>query len=362
MGVKLLMKAVAVGAGVLAAGIAGSAESCRLWYDKPAEGYGLASPLKSWTHEKNKKGKHNPDPAWEHYALPLGNGFIGAMVYGGVARERFQLNEHSLWTGGPGTPGWSPEHGKISLGTTADIAMAREALKDALAAAATLGISDDEIEDWQGVMQRLVPYKIGKYGQLQEWYEDRDDPKSHHRHINHLFGLYPGTQIDPAHTPKLAQACRVTLTQRGDGATGWSMGWKINFWARMRDGDHAYKMVHNLLSHGTTFNLFDEHPPFKIDGNFGGCAGIAEMLVQSRWTETGAEITLLPALPKAWESGEVKGLGASRAFTVDESWQDGKLTGTVIHSRKGGEVTVNYAGKSLKFKLKAGESRRVDII
>jgi len=253
------------------------------------------------------------------------------------------------------TPSWSPEHGPISKGTTTDIAMAREALKGAIASANVLGIKGERVNAWKNSYKKLVAYKVGKHGQLQEWYEDIDNPKDKHRHLNHLFGLYPGSQINPVHTPKLAKAAKTTLTQRGDGATGWSMGWKINFWARIQDGDHAYLMVRNLLKNGTNPNLFDVHPPFQIDGNFGGCSGIAEMILQSHYRAGGGEIDLLPALPSAWPAGSVKGLLARGGFVVDAVWKDGKITTAHIKSKNGGKLTVRYNGKSMTQVMKPGQ-------
>ena len=251
------------------------------------------------------------------------------------------------------TPSWSPEHGPTSIGATADIAMAREALNNAIAAAEVLGERGARVDAWKAAVEKLVPYKVGQHGQLQEWYEDIDNPKDKHRHLNHLFGLHPGSQISPVHTPELAQAAKTSLTQRGDGATGWSMGWKINFWARVHDGDHAYLMVRNLLKKGTNPNLFDVHAPFQIDGNFGGCAGIAEMLVQSHYRSGGGEIDLLPSLPTDWPTGSVKGLRARGGFIVDVAWQDGQVTAAKVYAEQGGELTVRYNGKSVTHQLAA---------
>jgi alpha-L-fucosidase 2 len=190
---------------------------------------------------------------------------------------------------------------------------------------------------------RLAPLQIGKYGQLQEWLEDYEEQEIHHRHTSHLYALYPSDQISPSETPALATAARKTLERRGDMGTGWSLAWKVCFWARLQDGDHAGLIVRRLLEPvggtgtdysnggGTYPNLFDAHPPFQIDGNFGAAAGIAEMLVQS----SPGVIHLLPALPKAWASeGSVRGLRARGGLSVDVAWRDGRVTAYQIHGRQ----------------------------
>ena len=295
--------------------------------------------------------------AWEQYAFGLDEEFLRTTSWPILSGTADFLTDflYKLPNGElSSTPSWSPEHGKPSLGATCDIAMTREALKGAIAAADVL--NKKAPSDWKTSIDQLVPYKIGQYGQLQEWYEDRDNPKDKHRHLNHLFGLHPGSQINPTHTPELAEACRTSLTQRGDGATGWSMGWKINFWARVHDGDHAHLMIKNLLKNGTNPNLFDVHRPFQIDGNFGGCAGMAEMLLQSHYHAEGGEVILLPALPSAWPEGSVKGLRARGGFIVDIIWKEGKLIESRITATQSRKLLAHWGGKTWKHTLKAGES------
>ena len=323
--------------------------------------FGFTSPLSSEDMSWNFNPMAGPWLAthiWEYYDYTRDKEFLKSTGYD-LLKSSAQFTVDYLWHKPDGTytaaPSTSPEHGPVDEGTTFVHAVVREILLNAIEAGKVLGVDKKERKEWEYVLAHLAPYKIGRDGQLMEWSRDIDDPEDEHRHVNHLFGLHPGHTLSPVTTPELAQAARVVLEHRGDGATGWSMGWKLNQWARLQDGNHAYKLYGNLLKNGTLDNLWDTHAPFQIDGNFGGTAGITEMLLQSHM----GFIQLLPALPDAWQDGSVSGICARGGFEVNLSWKDGKLAEAVVTSEKGVPCTVRYEDKTLSFKTKKGSSYRI---
>jgi len=271
-------------------------------------------------------------------------------------------------------PSTSPENtmkvnGKeyqVSMASTMDMSIIRELFTAVIKSADILKRDTDFRDELIKAKGKLYPYHIGQYGQLQEWFSDWDDPNDKHRHLSHLFGLYPGSQITLSTTPELAAAAKQSLIYRGDVSTGWSMAWKINWWARLQDGDHAYKILSDAFTYidpresrevmgggGTYPNLFDAHPPFQIDGNFGATAGITEMLLQSH----DGEISLLPALPAAWKNGSVSGIKARGNFMLSISWENGRLTQAKIYSGSGGVCRVSSLQpiKVIEVKSKAAQ-------
>ncbi len=265
-------------------------------------------------------------------------------------------------------PSNSPEQGGLVMGPTMDHQIVRSLLRACAGAADVLGRDPDFAARCRATAMRVAPNLIGRHGQLQEWLEDKDDPRNQHRHVSHLWGVYPGADVTWLQ-PELFDAARQSLRFRGDEATGWSMGWKINLWARFLDGDHAWKIVGNLLrpvgggGGGMYPNLFDAHPPFQIDGNFGFSSGVAEMLVQSHLGDPvkgPVLVHLLPALPSAWPAGTVSGLRARGGFTVDVAWRDGALAAARITSDHGLPLRVKLGAAEADVPLRKGETATLD--
>ncbi|HEY4287599.1 MAG TPA: glycoside hydrolase N-terminal domain-containing protein [Puia sp.] len=305
---------------------------------------------------------------WEHYCFTKDKAFLQAYypVMKSAASFFVDFLVKDARTGRLiSTPSNSPEHGGLVAGPTMDHQIIRDLFRNCMAAEQALRLYPEFSGTLSEKYGQIAGNRIGKYGQLQEWLEDKDDTSDTHRHISHLWGVYPGTDITWKDSV-LMKAARQSLIYRGDDGTGWSLAWKVNCWARFRDGDHALRLVDKLLSDaagtkggergGVYPNLFDAHPPFQIDGNFGGAAGISELLLQSQ----DSVVELLPALPAGLPDGNVKGICARGGFVLDFTWVSGKLQGGSLVSRAGGECVLKYMSKVVKLKTQKGKIYRFD--
>lgn len=308
---------------------------------------------------------------WEHYRFTQDKTFLRSTAYPlmkGAAEFFLDFLSKDPQSGYLiSSPSNSPENGGLVAGPTMDHQIIRALFKACSESAAILQTDAAFAEQLQNTAKQIAPNHIGRHGQLQEWMTDIDDTTSHHRHVSHLWGVYPGEEITPAHTPDLARAATKSLNYRGDDGTGWSLAWKINYWARFLDGEHAYTMIRKLfnpvfdagqkMSGGGSYpNLFDAHPPFQIDGNFGGAAGILETLVQSHLNE----INLLPALPAALAEGKVRGICARGGFELDLYWKNGKLQTVTVLSKSGNKCSIRYGDRLITIPTVTGKSYRFD--
>ena len=359
--------------------------SARTFYGDEADGWVLHMMTNVWNYtapgEHPSGGATNTGGAWlcahlwEHYLYTQDKDYLRRIypVLKGAARffssTTVQEPSHGWLVTAPTSspensfyvPGDSVTPVSICMGPTMDVQLLTELYINVIAAARLLDCDADYVAKLEADLKRFPPMQISKEGYLQEWLEDYKEVDVHHRHVSHLYGLHPGNLISPESTPELAEACRMTLNRRGDEGTGWSRAWKINFWARLGDGNRAWKLFKSLLhpavdaatgGHGSgTFpNLFCSHPPFQIDGNYGGAAGVGEMLLQSHE----GFIHLLPALPDSWTTGNFRGMRVRGGASIDLDWKDGRATRAVVTALVPGKFTVKMPASTVRAEVKVG--------
>ncbi|HPE78218.1 MAG TPA: glycoside hydrolase family 95 protein, partial [Draconibacterium sp.] len=312
---------------------------------------------------------------WWHYQFSGDTEYLKNTAYP-ILKEASRFFSEYL-VPDPKNPEWlvsgpsnSPELGGLVMAPAMDHQIIRELFTNTIDAAKVLNVDTDFAEMLKEKRAKIAPNLIGNYGQLQEWLEDKDDPNEQHRHVSNLWGLHPGSEIHPLTTPELAEACRVTLAHRGDGGTGWSRAWKINFWARLLDGDHSFLLLKNLMvpsisletdmrdRGGLYMNLFDAHPPFQIDGNFGATSGITEMLLQSHVRDEDGNFyqDILPALPSTLSTGKISGIKGRGGFEFSIAWENGKLVSVEVKSILGNKLNLRYSGKLISKETAKGET------
>ncbi|GAB1452547.1 glycoside hydrolase family 95 protein [Draconibacterium sp.] len=312
---------------------------------------------------------------WWHYQFSGDTEYLKNTAYPILKEASVFFSEYLVPD--PKNPEWlvsgpsnSPELGGLVMAPTMDHQIIRELFANTIEAAKVLKVDPDFAEMLKEKRAKIAPNQIGQYGQLQEWLVDNDNPKEQHRHVSHLWGLHPGGEIHPLTTPELADACKVTLSHRGDGGTGWSRAWKINFWARLLDGDHSFLLLKNLMvpsisletdmkdKGGLYMNLFDAHPPFQIDGNFGATSGITEMLLQSHLRDENGDFyqDILPALPSALSTGKISGIKGKGGFEFTISWENGKLVSVDVKSILGNKLNLRYEEKLISQETVKGET------
>ena len=302
---------------------------------------------------------------WEHYLFTRNKKFLRDTAYPLMKEAALFFNKFLVKDPRHGwlisTPSNSPENGGLVAGPTMDHQIIRNLFSNCIAASNVLQVDNAFRKTLEEKYKQIAPNQVGRYGQLQEWLEDKDDTTNKHRHVSHLWGVYPGHEINWEETPDLMKAARQSLYYRGDSGTGWSLAWKINYWARFKDGDHTYKMIKMLIKPaakggGAYVNLFDAHPPFQIDGNFGGAAGIGEMLVQSQL----GYIDLLPALPTEIQEGRIKGFCARGGFEIAMNWSKGRLDEVEVLSKAGEECVLRYGKKEVRFPTQKGKRYKLN--